>query len=75
MAADTTKKLFGDDSVALQAGLDIPFTAKTLRKMQERGLQVDCDLTMRDFVEKTLSRAKTGGAGTSSLTNGGQENA
>ncbi len=75
VATDTPKKLFEDTGVALKAGLDVPFTAKTLEKMRALGLTVDCDLTTEDFVQKTLLRAKTGGAGMRSMPKGGQENA
>ena len=75
VATDTPKKLFEDTGVALQAGLDVPFTSKTLAKMRALGLSVDCDLTMEDFVQKTLLRAKTGGAGMRSMPKGGQEDA
>ena len=75
MATDTPKNLFEDTNVALQAGLDVPFTSKTLAKMRALGLDVSCDLTTQDFVEKTLLRAKTGGAGVRSMVKGGQDNA
>ena len=75
VATDTPKNLFEDTNVALQAGLDVPFTSKTLAKMRALGLDVSCDLTTQDFVEKTLLRAKTGGAGMRSMVKGGQDNA
>lgn len=75
VATDTPKNLFESTDVALQAGLDVPFTSKTLAEMHALGLDVDCDLTMHDFVEKTLLRVKTGGAGMRSMPKGGQENA
>lgn len=75
LAVDTPKKLFEGDSIAKSAGLDVPFTAKTLERMRALGVDVTCDLTAADFIEKTLIRAKTGGAGMRSTQNGGQEHA
>jgi ABC-type multidrug transport system ATPase subunit len=75
VATETPKKLFESTDVALQAGLDIPFTAKTLQKMRTLGVVVDCNLTTDDFVAKTLLRAKTGGAGMRLTEEGGQNHA
>ena len=52
----TPKELFGVDEYTQKAGLDLPFTAKLVRKLKESGVEIDCDLTTADFVRKTLAK-------------------
>ncbi len=54
LAAGTPKTLFCGNDYAIEAGLDVPFTAKLVRALEERSVYVDCDLTTADFVKKTL---------------------
>ena len=75
IAVDTPKALFSSSEISQKAGLDVPFTAKTVAKMRALGVEIDCDYTLNDFVQKTLFRAKTGGAGMRLTENGGQERA
>ncbi len=74
VAVDTPQALFSS-SVAENAGLDVPFTAKTAKRMHALGVEISTDYTMDDFIQKTLFRAKTGGVCTRLTDNGGQENA
>ncbi len=64
VAADTPKGLFGDTTCAQSVGLDIPFTAKLTRALKERGVEIDCDLTIADFVQKTLAVCTAEGGAT-----------
>ena len=50
--ADEVRKVF-DDTVC-EAGLDLPFTAKTENALKELGVFVSSDLTRADFVKKVL---------------------
>ncbi len=76
VAVETPKELFKNAETLLSLGLDIPFVAKLAQGLQEKGIQLDCNYTTADFVEKTLQFAKTKGAGMR-LTpeKGGQDNA
>ncbi len=74
VAVDTPQALFSS-TAAQDAGLDVPFTAKTVKRLQAFGVDIETDYTVNDFIQKMLVRAKTGGAGTRLIENGGQENA
>ena len=65
------KVLFSQTEKIQKAGLDIPFTAKTSEALKKKGIVIDCDYTVSDFVEKTLEFAKTLGAGMRSTEKGG----
>ncbi len=69
------KELFSQTEKIKKAGLDIPFTAKTVEKLKEKNIEISCDYTLADFVEKTLEYAKTVGAGMRSTEKGGTDNA
>ncbi len=56
-------KLFADAEKMYSLGLDVPFTAKLVNALKREGINVECDYTLEDFVEKTLLYAKTQGAG------------
>ncbi len=71
----TPKELFSSDEITKAAGLDVPFTTKVTAKLKTLGVEIVSDFTIADFIEKTLKRAKTGGAGMHLPKNGGQENA
>ncbi|MBE7085156.1 MAG: energy-coupling factor transporter ATPase, partial [Clostridiales bacterium] len=66
LASATPKALFEVDEYTDKAGLDLPFTAKLIRELKTLGMEIDCDLTMADFVRKALEKcgkatAKGGG--------------
>ncbi len=68
------KALFSDKACIKKAGLDLPFTAKVIDRLEEKDIRIDCDYTAKDFVQKILNFAKINGAGMS-LTEGGQGDA
>ena len=74
LAVASPKRLFESEAVNSLAGLDVPFTKKVSRILAERGIEIDSDLTLRDFVSKTLDYIKTSGAGMRSMKKGGQQN-
>ena len=61
VAVDTPKRLFQKDATLAELGLDIPFTAKLVNGLAERGIRLDCDFTTSDFIQKTLAYAAEGG--------------
>lgn len=73
---DTPKGLFTDVDKILSLGLDVPFTAKIAKKCRENGMNISCNYTAADFVQKTIECIKTAGDG-ARLTppEGGQTNA
>ena len=74
VALGAPKMLFRDTKRMTELGLDVPFTAKLVDALKEKNMQIECDYTLTDFVEKTLQFAKTKGAGMR-LSEGGGENA
>ena len=72
LAVDTPKKLFFDKQVMQKAGLDLPFTAKTVESLREKGVAIRCDLTVEDFIGQILKNIQTTGAGMRSTSKGGQ---
>ncbi len=72
VACGTPKQLF-ESGATKEAGLDVPFTAKTLEKLRALGVHFECDFTAKDFVEKTLEYSKSVGAGAGLTQGGGQQ--
>lgn len=74
---DTPREIFRQGETLKALGLDVPFTARVTEALKEENILIDCDYTMRDFVEKILALNKTEGAGTRSIQSdeGGVENA
>ena len=74
---DKPKYIFRETERLQTLGLDIPFTARIAQELAKLGVDISCDYTMRDFVDKVLEKIKTTGAGTRSLKNteGGDGNA
>nr|MBR6778287.1 energy-coupling factor transporter ATPase [Clostridia bacterium] len=68
------KELFNDTQKMKKLGLDVPFTAKLVDALREKDIDIDCDFTIADFVNKTLEFAQTNGAGMR-LSEGGGEDA
>jgi energy-coupling factor transport system ATP-binding protein len=75
LAVSTPKELFKNPQALYESGLDVPYTAKVSETLREKGIWIDSDLTMQDFVEKVLEYAKTSGAGMRLKDEGGKENA
>lgn len=75
VAAASPRELFANVESMRNLGLDSPFTALVADEMRKRGVSIDCDYSVADFVKKTLELAKTAGAGTRLSAEGGQDNA
>lgn len=48
-------ELFQHTEELLSLGLDVPLTAKLVRALKERGIAIDCNYTMEDFIAKVLA--------------------
>lgn len=74
---DTPKKIFSQSEKIKKLGLDAPFVARVSESLRKKNIEIDCDYTVRDFVEKILLINKTEGAGTRSMQKdeGGDGNA
>ena len=75
LAVSSPKRLFQSPLALETAGLDVPFTQKVTEILQAKGIEIDSDLTLKDFTQKTLDFIKMSGAGMQSNGKGGQENA
>ena len=71
LAVAPPKTLFKDEATLREKGLDVPFAAKVTCALAEKGMNVENDFTVNDFVVKTLSYIKTKGAGASLTPEGG----
>lgn len=49
------RELFKKSEELLAHGLDLPLTAKLCLALQKKGVDVDCDFTTEDFVQKVLA--------------------
>ena len=74
-ATGTPKELFLTDDVVEKAGLDLPFTAKLLKKLQASGWSVDCDVKAEEVIGALLKTADLAGVCMRSNSEGGQTNA
>ncbi|MDE6059587.1 MAG: energy-coupling factor transporter ATPase [Clostridia bacterium] len=52
------KELFKHSDELLALGLDIPLTARLCAALRNKGVEIDCDFTVDDFVEKVLERGR-----------------
>ena len=75
LAVSSPKRLFQSPLALEAAGLDVPFTQKVTEILQAKGIEIDSDLTLKDFTRKTLDFIKMSGTGMQSNGKGGQENA
>ena len=65
VAVDTPKTLFSDEKLTKTAGLDVPFVVKLIAGLEKRGVRVDCQPTVADFlyaITKSGENAKGGNA-------------
>lgn len=46
----TPKQVFGDYELIKRLNLDLPTTAKIIKQLDAKGIKIDCDLTVKDFV-------------------------
>ncbi len=49
-------ELFKRTEELFSLGLDVPLTAKLTLALKQRGVEIDCDYTMEDFVAKVLAK-------------------
>lgn len=69
IAVGKPKEIFSRVDELKALGLDIPFVAKLVKNLQEKNISIDCDYTLRNFVENALAFVKTRGAGTRLIKN------
>ena len=75
LAVAEPKVLFAEENALYERGLDVPFTAKLTSALASRGVKIDNDFTVDNFVAQTLTFAKTAGADMRSTEKGGQNDA
>jgi len=73
VAVGEPKTLFANTEYMTSLGLDVPLTAKLVSGLKEKGIAIDCDYTVGDFVEKVLLYVKTKGAGMRPSVGGGED--
>ncbi len=56
----TPKEIFSDYERVEKLGLDLPLTAYLTKKLKEKGVNVDSDLTIKDFTKKVALALKGG---------------
>ena len=61
IATGTPKEIFSDGKVLAESGLDLPLTASLTEKLKSKGVDIDSDLTVKDFTEKLIYALKNGG--------------
>jgi energy-coupling factor transport system ATP-binding protein len=54
----TPKEIFANYEKIQELGLSLPTTAYLMREMNARGIKIDCDLTVKDFVRAVTERGK-----------------
>ncbi len=52
----TPKEIFSDYQLIEDLSLDLPTTAKIIRQLKQKGIDIDCDLTVKDFVRAVKER-------------------
>lgn len=50
LKVDTPKNIFTDEELLLKSGLELPITAKILKKLNEIGVDIDSQLKIDDFI-------------------------
>ena len=71
LAVAEPKILFADEKALAEKGLDVPFTAKLTNALARKGVVIDSDFTLQNFICKTIEYAKMQGAGTRLTSKGG----
>ena len=54
----TPKEIFANYEKIQELGLSLPTTAYLMREMNARGIKIDCDLTVNDFVRAVTERGE-----------------
>ena len=54
----TPKEIFANYQKIQELGLSLPTTAYLMREMNARGIKIDCDLTVNDFVRAVTERGE-----------------
>ena len=54
----TPKEIFANYEKIQELGLSLPTTAYLMREMNARGIKIDCDLTVKDFVRAVTERGE-----------------
>lgn len=49
-AVGTPKEIFSNYELIENLSLDLPTTAKVVKELKQKGVDIDCDLTIKDFV-------------------------
>ena len=62
LAQATPQTLFSSEEITQTAGLDLPFTAKLLRLLKEKGIEISCSLTTEEFIAAVTALQKGGAA-------------
>ena len=57
-AVGTPKQVFSDYALIERLNLDLPTTAKIIKKLSEKGVEIDCDLTVKDFVRAIKAKGE-----------------
>ena len=61
LATGTPKEIFSDKKLIEKSGLDLPLTAFLAEKLKEKGVKVDSDFTVDNFVESVVRALKVKG--------------
>ena len=51
LKVDTPKNIFTDEELLQNSGLELPITAKMLKKLNEIGVSIDSELKLNDFID------------------------
>jgi energy-coupling factor transport system ATP-binding protein len=57
---DTPEKLFAQSEKLFPLGLDVPLTAKICSALEQSGIKIDCDYTIKGFSDSVISAFKGG---------------
>ena len=58
-AVGTPKQVFSDYELIKSLKLDLPTTAKIIKELSSKGIDIDCDLTVKDFVRAIKDKGVT----------------
>jgi len=57
--ANTPKQVFSDYELIERLNLDLPTTAKIIKELNAKGIKIDCDLTVNDFVRAVKQKGES----------------